>query len=80
MCGGILGYNQNRKGMKNFDFDTYLDILMLTTIAVLVFSVGYTMVTGISPMEAMGINPAQGTIGTVVVVAILIFLPKAFQN
>lgn len=66
--------------MKNFNSDAYLNILMVATFAILLVSVAFTLATGKSPLEALGVSPAAGTIGTIVLVASLILLPRLFRK
>lgn len=53
---------------------------MVVTIAVLLISIAFTLATGISPLEAMGVSPAAGTLGTIALVIGLAFLPRLFQK
>ncbi len=61
--------------MKKFISWGGLDLLWLSCFATLVFSVIFTLATGKSPMEAWGISPTAGTMGTVVVVILLLTVP-----
>ena len=49
--------------MKKFFTGGYLDAIFLLTVATLAFSVLFTFLTGESPLEALGVDPAIGTIG-----------------
>lgn len=61
--------------MKKFISWGGFDLLWVASLFTLVFSVIFTLATGESPMEALGISPGAGTIGTVVVVVFLLVLP-----
>jgi hypothetical protein len=61
--------------MKKFFSDTYLDGLFVATVASLFLSVLFTFITGESPFEAAGLDPAIGTIGMGSLILALLVVP-----
>lgn len=61
--------------MKRLFSGDYLNVLFLATVVIMAFSIAFTLITGESPLEALGISPIAGTIGTVVLVVILAVAP-----
>ncbi|MEM7036764.1 MAG: hypothetical protein AAF570_07290, partial [Bacteroidota bacterium] len=52
-----------------------LNILFVATLTILIVSVVFTLITGESPLEALGISPLAATIGTAVLVLVLALFP-----
>jgi hypothetical protein len=48
--------------MKKSFFGSYLNLLLFITVTVLVLSVVFTMITGISPLEALNLRPFAATV------------------
>ena len=61
--------------MKKKFFDNYLNILLFVTATVLILSVAFTLITGMSPLEALNVSPLAATIGFVATIAMFIILP-----
>ena len=61
--------------MKKSFFGSYLNLLLFITVTVLVFSVVFTLITGISPLEALDLRPIAATILFVGFVLGFIVLP-----
>ncbi|HEX2899113.1 MAG TPA: hypothetical protein VHS96_05260 [Bacteroidia bacterium] len=55
--------------------EIYLNVLLFCTMAVLFLTLAFTLVTGKSPYEAVGIDPALGTIATLSIVLMLFTVP-----
>lgn len=55
---------------------TYLNVLFVLTLAVLAFSVVFTLAAGQSPLEALGVNPAWATIGFGALILALVLVPR----
>jgi hypothetical protein len=60
--------------------EIYLSVLLFTTTAILFLTLAYTLVTGHSPYEAIGIDPALGTIVTLVLVLMLLTVPHLLNH
>lgn len=65
--------------MKRFLNGGILDVLFVTTVVVLLGSVIFTSITGESPLEALGISPEAATVGTIVLVVLLISFPTILR-
>ncbi|MEM0999445.1 MAG: hypothetical protein AAGN35_20475 [Bacteroidota bacterium] len=61
--------------MKRSFFTSYLNVMLFLTATVLILSVAFTLITGMSPLEALNVSPLAATIGFVAVIAALIVLP-----
>ena len=66
--------------MKNFNSISYLNILWFAGMALLGVSLVFTLATGESPLEAMGISPKAGTLGTLGVMIALAFGPSLIRK
>lgn len=60
--------------------EIYLSVLLFVTTAILFLTLSYTLVTGHSPYEAIGIDPALGTIVTLVLVLMLLSMPHLLNH
>ncbi|MEM0999446.1 MAG: hypothetical protein AAGN35_20480 [Bacteroidota bacterium] len=60
--------------MKKF-YDNYFDTLLFITISVLVLSVAFTLITGMSPLEALNIKPLAATLAFTGMITLFIILP-----
>lgn len=61
--------------MKKFLFGSYVNVLLFITATVLIGSVVFTLITGMSPLEALNISPLDGVILLVGVVLFFVALP-----
>jgi hypothetical protein len=61
--------------MKKFFPGSYLDYLFAFTVTLLLFSVCFTFIAGVSPLEALDIDPAIASLGTGALLLALLLLP-----
>ena len=66
--------------MKKFFSGGYLDAIFLLTVATMAFSVLFTFLTGESPLEALGVDPAIGTIGLGSLILVLLLVPVFLRH
>jgi hypothetical protein len=66
--------------MKKFLFGSYLNVLLFLTATVLIGSVIFTLITGVSPFEALNVSPLAATILFVAVVLSLVALPYVIKR
>lgn len=61
--------------MKKFLFGSYVNVLLFITATVLIGSVVFTLITGMSPLEALNVSPFDAIILLVGVVLFFVALP-----
>ncbi len=55
--------------------EIYLNVLLFCTTLLIFFTLAYTLITGKSPYEDLGIDPAFGTVVTLSLVMLLFTVP-----
>ena len=61
--------------MKQNYFHNYLNVLFYMTITLIAISVSFTLITGMSPLEALHIKPFAATITFIGMVLMFIVVP-----
>lgn len=62
--------------MKSFFKGGYLDVLYAIFLVVMGGSVVYTLITGESPLESLGVSPGAAVLGTIVLLVLVILAPR----
>ena len=60
--------------MKKF-FDSYLNVSLFVTVSVLILSVTFTLITGMSPLEALNVKPLAATLIFAGLILLFIVVP-----
>ncbi|HHG86339.1 MAG TPA: hypothetical protein ENJ82_16430 [Bacteroidetes bacterium] len=61
--------------MKQNYFHNYLNVLFFTTIALIAISITFTLLTGMSPLEALNVNPLAATLSFGGMIMMFIIIP-----
>ena len=65
--------------MKKF-FDSYLNVSLFVTVSILLLSVTFTLITGMSPLEALNVKPLAATMIFAGLIILFIVVPLSINR